>query len=199
MVFHALTPFLTLLKIFIVEKTAMANLMEFLDKMESSMITKLSNDNLQKLSNEDFIFWSEISLIHTQTEGLLYGFNLRFPKDAITMKDIYFINADGQIPELLSIFKRPQREFDMFRLMEDDPNGNNYETLFQEYGTNDPDYLWEKLMSRSHCSAFIKILRREDHTIDDVLLSHSTWDDYSAMIRIFKQLSSLVLSLFDEH
>jgi len=186
---------MTLIKCYL-EEGAMSNLMIFLEKMEISLISKLTNDNLKKLSTLDLQLWSEIALIHIQTEGLLFGYNSKSPKNQkMTMKDMYFVNADGQIPELLTIFKKVDSSFfESFRLIEDgktkeQEDGNNFGVLFQEYGTTDPDYLWDKLMSRSHCSAFIKILRGEDMQIKDVLLSHSTWDDYSAMIRIFKQLS----------
>lgn len=155
--------------------------------MEISILSKISNKNLKSLTNfEDFNFWSEISLIHLQTEGLLFGYNFRKPiEKKILMHDIYFINADGQIPELLSIF-RLENEFENFRYKQNYKK-SGLEYLFREFATKDPEVLWEKILSRSHCSAFIKVLRDSNKKIKDLLLAHSTWDDYSAMIRIFKQ------------
>lgn len=41
-----------------------------------------------------------------------------------------------------------------------------------------------KLM-RSHCSALIKLVVKENK-IKDIMIGHSTWDDYSEMLRIYK-------------
>ena len=162
--------------------------MNFFDEMEISLKSKVNNSFLRKLLDKESEFWNEIALIHLQTEGLLLGYNSKVSKEKkLLMHDIYFVNADGQISELLSIF-RNFNTFESFRYKEK-KKVSPFNSIFREYRTKDPDYLWEKLMSRSHCSAFIKILRDENNAIKDVLLAHSTWDDYSAMIRIFKQLS----------
>jgi len=58
--------------------------------------------------------------------------------------------------------------------------------LFQKYNTTDPNLIWLKKLSHSHCSALVKLIRDEDHKIKDVFIGHTTWDDYSAMLRIFK-------------
>jgi len=38
---------------------------------------------------------------------------------------------------------------------------------------------------KSHCSAFLKLVQQNDK-ITDLLIGHSTWDDYSEMLRIYK-------------
>ena len=179
----------------------MNNLMNFFEEMEKSLIFKISNENIKKLDNDkEIIFWSEIALIHVQTEGLLFGYNLKSPIDKkMTMNDIYFVNADGQIPELLSIFRilNFNNNFEMFRYKQRKTmKKNQFSAIFKEYKTKNPEYLWEKLMSTSHCSAFIKVLKDSNNQITDVLLSHSTWDDYSAMIRVFKQLSYFLINFY---
>lgn len=154
--------------------------------MEKFLVLKISNKNISKKQNFEKKYWSEIALIHLQTEGLLFGYNFQAPKEQkMLMRDIYFINADGQIPELLSLFK-DSTHFEYFRYKEKEKI-NVLNRLFKKYNTKNIDYVWEKLMATSHCSAFFKILRNPDNSIKDVLLAHSTWDDYSAMIRIFKQ------------
>jgi len=45
--------------------------------------------------------------------------------------------------------------------------------------------IWLNKLSHSHCSALVKLTKENDE-IKDCFFSHSTWDDYSEMIRIFK-------------
>jgi len=60
--------------------------------------------------------------------------------------------------------------------------------LFKKYNTTDIHKIWLKKLSHSHCSALIKVLyNEEDNTVKDIMVGHTTWDDYSAMVRIFKE------------
>lgn len=43
-----------------------------------------------------------------------------------------------------------------------------------------------QILSSGRCSLFIKPLV-EDDKVKDILFSHSTWDEYSEMIRIIKK------------
>lgn len=135
-----------------------------------------------------------------QTEGLLIGHNLVSNKKK-SIFDMYFINADGEIPELLSLFSEKnlkKNDYESYRYKE---HFFSSEELFSEYDNNDPEFIWLKIMSESHCSAFFKILKNDQSLysikilkkllfldfIEDFLISHSTWDEYSSMIRIFKE------------
>lgn len=42
-------------------------------------------------------------------------------------------------------------------------------------------------MIHSHCSAFIKVVKDDKGNYKDLIVSHNTWDDYSEMLRIYKQ------------
>lgn len=46
--------------------------------------------------------------------------------------------------------------------------------------------IWLKKLTDTHCSALVKLVKDEDGNIEDLFVSHTTWDDYSEMIRIFK-------------
>jgi len=55
------------------------------------------------------------------------------------------------------------------------------------FNSDDPEFIWKKLMQRSHCTAAIKVLLEDDgDLIKDVLVAHTTWDSFSEMHRIFK-------------
>jgi len=46
--------------------------------------------------------------MQAQTDGLLLGYNsISDPRLALRCEDLYTINADGEIPELMTIFAEP--------------------------------------------------------------------------------------------
>jgi len=59
--------------------------------------------------------------------------------------------------------------------------------LFHKYNTTDIQKIWLKKLAHSHCSALVKLLKNEDNSIKDIMVGHTTWDDFSAMVRIFKE------------
>lgn len=46
--------------------------------------------------------------------------------------------------------------------------------------------IFMKKLADAHCSALIKVIKDEDENIKDILIGHTTWDDYSEMLRIYK-------------
>lgn len=41
-------------------------------------------------------------------------------------------------------------------------------------------------MIKSHCSAFLKVIKDNKGNYKDLIVAHSTWDDYAEMLRIYK-------------
>jgi hypothetical protein len=62
----------------------------------------------------------------------------------------------------------------------------------EQYKTKDPNVIWYNKMIHSHCSAFIKVLKDEKGNYKDLVVAHNTWDDYSEMLRIYKQYINLI-------
>jgi len=46
--------------------------------------------------------------------------------------------------------------------------------------------VWLKKLTNTHCSALVKLIKDEEGRIMDMFVGHSTWDDYTEMVRIFK-------------
>ena len=57
--------------------------------------------------------------------------------------------------------------------------------MLSEYRVNNGDDLFLRKLMKSHCSAYLKLLMNESK-VSDIMIGHSTWDDYSSMLRIYK-------------
>ena len=59
--------------------------------------------------------------------------------------------------------------------------------LFKKHHTDNPNKIWRDILKNSRCSTIVKVLKDNDENYKDILISHSTWDGYSEMVRFFKQ------------
>ena len=67
--------------------------------------TKIKNPQFfQELNQTNLDYWSQITLSKAQLLGVSKGFNSRVEKK-LNLVDFYFINADGQISELLEFME----------------------------------------------------------------------------------------------
>ena len=172
------------------EKSVLSQVFDYYDKVEKSIRNKTSKQMLKNYQQEDLEYWLTIAMIQAQTDGLMAGHNSARGVIPIKLSEIYFINADGEVPELISVFqtKNLQSQTD-FRFRQQKIKKFSKEYLLKYFNSNDPEFIWQKLMSNSHCTAVIKVLfedNQEDKFIKDVLVSHTTWDSFSEMHRIYK-------------
>ena len=78
-------------------------------------------------------------------------------------------------PELFRMKTRSAyKQLDIQQLLKN----NNVKDLYE---------LYDKSLMKGHCSVLMKLIKDQNNLIEDFLLSHQTWDDYSQMLRIFKQ------------
>jgi hypothetical protein len=185
------------------ESSYLEDVFKFYKKIEESIRSKTSKSQLAHLSSGlDLEYWISVAMVQAQSDGLLAGYNTIMKDQQFTLPQIYFINADGEVPELLSVFKYKYnsqksesysfKESKFLKKRKFNENFHQTEKFSKNYlklyfGTEDPDMVWNKLMSKSHCSALIKLIPDEYNSeIKDVLIGHTTWDSYSEMHRIFK-------------
>jgi len=170
------------------EKPLLSQVYDYYDKVEKSIRNKTSKTMLQKYQEDELEYWLTIAMIQAQTDGMRAGHNSANNVIPIKLSELYFINADGEVPELLSVFqtKNVQTKTD-FRFRQRKINKFSKEYLLKYFNSDDPEFIWKKLMQRSHCTAAIKVLLEDDgDLIKDVLVAHTTWDSFSEMHRIFK-------------
>ena len=171
---------------------------DFYEKTENFIRSKTSKKELLGLREDDLKYWLSVAMIQAQTDGLLSGYNSMMKNDQFDLSKLYFLNADGEVPELISLFKyrkklQKQKYQYSFREKKSNLEPNFYSKKFTKeylqffYDTSDPEVVWNKFMLKSHCSAVIKLLKNEnDDSIKDIMVGHTTWDSYSEMHRIFK-------------
>jgi len=103
----------------------------------------------------------------------------------LRVEDLYTINADGEIPELMTIFAEPQEE--SYRLKSSTQAKMRFvDKLYKKYKTTDNNLIWLNKLSRSHCSALVKLTKDDAGNFKELFFTPSTWDEYSEMLRIFK-------------
>ncbi|BDA45664.1 Phospholipase B-like 1 [Coccomyxa sp. Obi] len=117
-------------------------------------------------------FWTTLSLILQQHEGLMDGYTLAAnrskssgtdaaPLPQLDRVDFLKLSAVGDLGDLVPALE-PKRRV-------------QWETLT-------PSELEGKLASAGHCSALVKVTGN----YSDLFLSHSSWFTYSGMVRIYK-------------
>jgi len=126
--------------------------------------------------------------MQAQTDGLLLGYNAA-SEGKLTMEELYVLNADGEVPELMTIYAESVNEAGRrFRFSR--KSGNSFvSSLFRKYHTRSVKQVWLEKLAHEHCSAMLKLVKDEEGDIQDLLVGHTTWDDYSEMVRIFKSYS----------
>eukprot|EP01015_Nassula_variabilis_P019627 TRINITY_DN332_c0_g1_i2.p1 TRINITY_DN332_c0_g1~~TRINITY_DN332_c0_g1_i2.p1 ORF type:complete len:642 (+),score=76.63 TRINITY_DN332_c0_g1_i2:66-1991(+) len=183
-------------------------------KIEENLQQKISQMHLSKISQESQTMWIQVALIRAQMEGMLHGHNARNLVN-LTIEDFYLLNDNGQADELLTIIqyvkeqllknaKNPKdvNEYDYIlakkllqrhrrvirhRADETEEKKSHIEDLKRRYNVSTFEDVWAKLLRKSHCSVIVKLVRGEDGKIQDLIAAHNTWDDFSKMIRIYKQ------------
>ena len=149
-------------------------------------IREIKISNLKR-SREEMEYLLALSFVQSQTDGLYMGYNsnISFNKK-LSFDKFYFINADGEVPELISVFKKESAQNNNFSFKQQKIEKFSKAYLKKEFGTSNPEEVWHKLILKSHCTAVIKCIYDENKQLKDVLVSHTTWDSFSQMHRIFK-------------
>ena len=178
---------------------------EFVDKTIDSKIKKV--EFLKGLNQTYLNYWTQIALCKSQLQGIYQGYNSRNLRN-LSFIDFYFINADGQISELLTYMSQKKNVKNAKETIQTQlstkPKKVDVKSLLEKSHSSNLKEFWLKSLKNSHCSVFVKPLfdtskkgklnkilsktkKRNFKVYNNILVAHSTWDDYNAMNRIFKQ------------
>jgi len=182
------------------ESDELGQVFNYYTKVENFIRKKTSKAELLGLDGEDLRYWTSVAMIQAQTDGLLYGYNSVMKDQKFALNQIYFINADGEVPELIAVFKQKNKSsyananyssYSNTRFKEQ--TKTKIEKFSKDYlkfhfGTSDPNEAFTNLLSKNHCSALIKVVHDEfnENIVKDIMIAHTTWDSYSEMQRIYK-------------
>jgi len=141
-----------------------------------------TKDEAQRRASRS-VYWANVLVVLSQFEGLVRGYADRAPAEQqLSFEDLLYTTMDGDIPSLVGFFQM-------------DPNI----TLVAEEGGEDGEVLlsWQEgdelllpldappLPRDFRCSSLVKLL--PDHS--RLFFSHSTWDSFMAMVRLYKHYS----------
>ncbi len=173
------------------KKRRFDDLLKFFDEVAGNFDIRIINsiNDFDNYSQEDKQYWSRIILGYAQLEGLMKGYNYEIEKrgekqlKAIGLSQFLLIQADGEMHELMTAIKAEKLlNSNQIKIGDD----NYFEVAFG-IKTKDPIRFWKELMRTSRCSAFIKILKDEKNNWKDLMAGHTTWADFSEMLRTYKQ------------
>eukprot|EP00743_Colponemidia_sp_Colp-15_P003531 GILK01003809.1.p1 GENE.GILK01003809.1~~GILK01003809.1.p1 ORF type:complete len:592 (-),score=106.68 GILK01003809.1:9-1784(-) len=164
------------------EGSAMENVYKFFERQIDFVAKKIQAiPELRDKAEQNY--WTQVSYSFYQMQGILTGYNAVSNKQ-IKMADLFLVNSDGEIPELITAFSADAVAARKAGKSNGGSDGETFlgaSSMLQEASGN-PDTMWELRMLKSHCSALVKLLP----DFSDLYIGHTTWDDYSEMIRIFK-------------
>jgi hypothetical protein len=127
-----------------------------------------------------------------QLQGMLKGYNksvelslksgkdLKYPIKYLKIEDLLLVQVDGEIPELMRFmqYRRSVNTYDV-------RNRKDFERIFR-IKSDDPKTIWKRLMWRSRCSAYIKLLKNEDNEITQLYTGHNAWTEFTETLRTYK-------------
>eukprot|EP00929_Paragymnodinium_shiwhaense_P034520 TRINITY_DN18766_c0_g1_i2.p1 TRINITY_DN18766_c0_g1~~TRINITY_DN18766_c0_g1_i2.p1 ORF type:complete len:682 (+),score=159.08 TRINITY_DN18766_c0_g1_i2:146-2191(+) len=138
-------------------------------------------------------YWKQVRYVLVQLWGICDGYNFaarHFGVHSLALEDLILINLGGELPQLVEAYGGDAAEsFLQTGLMRH--RGQRQEQAAHEQAVpgnrsaEDPldDAHWEKRVADSgRCTALVRLTESNG----DILFGHTTWDDYSRMIRIFK-------------
>lgn len=169
-----------LYNIHIEDEKYLKRILSFYSKVENSLQKKITREYISSLSTQDEKeYWNKVIMIHSQTIGLMDGYNSIMKNNKLNIAQFYFINADGEIPELISVYKYKEKQ--SYYRFKDSIEKFSKEYLQLYFDSDNPEKIWTHLMQKSHCSALLKKIN------SDIMIGHTTWDSFAEMNRIIKQ------------
>ncbi|KAL4487942.1 hypothetical protein ABPG72_022802 [Tetrahymena utriculariae] len=159
-----------------------------------AFFTNVYNNLLSKAKNPPLNteqYWNTAKLFLIQLIGLKNGFNAleRNEDSKLELWQISMPNIDGQADEIDQLIASGSQELGLNQqqiLIHQETRLRRHINHKRKNNLSE----WEKNALHSRCSAFFKILTTEKQNgakiLKDIFASHSTWEPYSSMNRIYK-------------
>lgn len=118
-------------------------------------INKNITETRSQKSEKGIVYHSMLGVQKLQLEGLFGGYSVKSRREKpLSLSDLYFLNSDGQISELLELMNSDLQLMRMKAVA-----GNQWITnLFIKYQVHTPQQLWDQLLEKSRCSAVIRYI-----------------------------------------
>ena len=136
--------------------TPPTDLVTFMQKQEGWV-----RDQIAKVAPTGDMFWVGMAHLMSQFDGLVAGYGSAAPQnESLSAMDLYMNNAVGDLEDLNGLFKSQK-----------------------QYLRKGPGPLKYRM---TDCSGLVAILSSPGNVVQDIVLGHSTWRDYYAMLRTYK-------------
>lgn len=129
---------------------------DFFDKQDKFLRSQIANVKLPAHTKED-VYWYNVALVLAQLDGIVEGYNHMATSDKrLSRSQIWLMNSDGDVMDLERMFNH--KPIDTMNRAE----------------------LIEMISFTGRCSLLVK------WTGTELLVGHTTWEDYAEMMRMFK-------------
>jgi len=129
-------------------------------------------------------YWMHARYMLAQLWGVCDGYNVvarHFGVHMLGLEDLALLNMGGELPQLIEAYGGGGASF--LQMMQTRRSGHNQSAVTKPAEDPLDDRHWERRVAETgRCSAFVKVAEGNK----DLLVGHTTWGDYSSMIRIFK-------------
>jgi hypothetical protein len=151
-------------------------------------------------------YWKHVRYILFQLWGMKDGYNTVALGAGVRMFDLvdmFLINNHGELSEEMEAYKpaaaaerrSAQSAHDLLQVKSIISKARRMSAfLAPDVARDATDRAWEMRMRRSRCSAFVRLVDQSA----DMMVGHTTWDDYSKMTRIFQVLPLRPAGCVDE-
>mmetsp|Transcript_57612 Transcript_57612/g.122525 ORF Transcript_57612/g.122525 Transcript_57612/m.122525 type:complete len:657 (-) Transcript_57612:52-2022(-) len=174
--------------------------------------SKIGLDGMRIAEEPSDNYWKQVRYVFFQLWGICDGYNKAakyFGVRELSMEDMMLLNVGGELPQLLQAFapealaERGKVQGSQASLLELSSRSQMQAKVASNHITNQSransswsksqnsssqeddldDAHWEqRVMTSGKCSAFLRLAQGKA----DLLMGHTTWDDYSKMTRVYK-------------
>lgn len=178
-------------------KHALANVKALLSSQVATMKQKANLAPHIMAEEPEDPYWKHSRYLLFQLWGLTDGYNYaakHFGTNKLALEDILVLNVGGELAEMLESYtpkaaqdRAAAQSFAAMTFLQRGQRTKHTSRKLVDKARllDDPldDAHWERRVTETgHCSALIKVTPNNG----DILVGHTTWDDYSKMTRVFK-------------
>lgn len=155
-----------------IEAFARANLQFIQENVAKHATSSVSGASVD---DEESRYWRSVGGVMAQFDGLVAGYQASAPKEAyLSAIDLFLLNLDGDLEDLIPALAEQNRtrkaSLEAFQLRT------------RRHAVNASDIPYHEYIKGFRCSALVRITP----DLQDVVWGHTTWDQFSAMVRILK-------------
>eukprot|EP00927_Polykrikos_kofoidii_P086931 TRINITY_DN9883_c0_g1_i1.p1 TRINITY_DN9883_c0_g1~~TRINITY_DN9883_c0_g1_i1.p1 ORF type:complete len:706 (+),score=132.98 TRINITY_DN9883_c0_g1_i1:139-2118(+) len=173
------------------------------DRLQSEIAYMRMKSNLVAFAlttEPEDAYWKHVRFVAAQMWGLCDGYNFvarHFGVPSFELEDIALLNMGADLAQVIQAFEAMSNTPTLLQQQQQKQNhhqrrqqlrgstsgAGGVPSAGEESNATLVDADWERRVAASgHCSAFVRLATANT----DLLVGHTTWDDYSKMIRIFK-------------